>query len=404
MWVEWNSHNQQDICGNDWVPYFSDRNLDIPQWIRFHISGIHNEATQEQVALKANIVENFIRSSINVDSWSPELNSYIYDEIFSHLYTWVSESRGTLEDIDFPDFVLRDIFIAALEHFALEKPEDFSVYLSSDSHEATFWNTLIDISLLVEHVQDKSIWEYEQVQNDAWSLLPSTSPESRTDLPRELQLIMSERSENQFDVLEREWFSRPMRNFILIDLFPNVMGEDFEFWDQHIERLQKFCLFLIDMETTRWTQTVNMQWSSWSWFTQLLNEAHASRETGEFNSIDTRLREAVKFYSDNDLSRLNSFTTINTENIPRADWVQELWLYNENPRNGNEFTIDSELKLLLIFLAQRNPENLRNIILWNNTQIAAMNLYQTHHTNAIWVWAHQAANMRLRQMLMRHFI
>jgi hypothetical protein len=45
-----------------------ERNLDIPEGIRFHISKITSETSRSQLELKARVLDNFIRSSIHVSS------------------------------------------------------------------------------------------------------------------------------------------------------------------------------------------------------------------------------------------------------------------------------------------------------------------------------------------------
>ena len=108
----------------------------------------------------------------------------------------------------------------------------------------------------------------------------------------------------------------------------------------------------------------------------------------KYNSLDTRIRYAAKFYNQPNFeipSRLQNILdssgvseqdkrdveTVSANimqtpaNItdPNGAWVQNLWEYNEPGRNMTDFSFDDEMKILLLFFFDTQPEALRNIML-----------------------------------------
>lgn len=412
----------QDICGSNWVPYFNERNLDIPEWVRFHISKISSETSQLQLELKARVLDNFIRSSINISSWSDLFDGYIYNEIFALVHTGVIESHGTLEDMDFPDYVLRDIFHDALALFQIEHPSEYADFYNQSSHDVIFGHLTIDIDLLLPEI---IAWEENEISN----IRPVSRPDNmyqlvrRTDSYKEallernsdyFDMVQEELKINQFNVLKQEWFSEELIRFISEDLFPRVCWEGFQCWPDAIDRIKTLCLFIIDIETEwgqnlrngmiNWKQTLpESERSSASWYMHQLNQHWRIDTDGDgdidYNTIDTNLRYAADLYNtwvieipDSEHNyKLREVHRINTDVAPQAQWVLDLWEYNKEWRDAIDFSIDDQLKMFLIRTMFEDWDALRWILLWEELLTSARAVYRAHHT-----WVHEDEDTKTR--------
>ena len=145
----------------------------------------------------------------------------------------------------------------------------------------------------------------------------------------------------------------------------------------------------------------------------------------KYNSLDTRIRYAAKFYNQPNFeipSRLQNILdssgvseqdkrdveTVSANimqtpaNItdPNGVWVQNLWEYNEPGRNMTDFSFDDEMKILLLFFFETQPEALRNIMLWIDERDSAQDLYAVHHSIA---YEHKETNTLMNKSLNTYY-
>jgi len=65
-----------------------------------------------------------------------------------------------------------------------------------------------------------------------------------------------------------------------------------------------------------------------------------------------------------------------------------------------EFSFDDEMRILLLFLMEKEADSLRDILNGNNLSHAAETLYAAHHSNA---YGHTATNRVMNNALERHY-
>jgi len=257
--------------------------------------------------------------------------------------------------------------------------------------EWVLWTT--DISDISSYqVIFEELWITNKIES---SLRPVRRPQIIERVSEYRDAVEAEQWINQFDILNTLWFKPETQAFIIDDFLPRFMWVDFEVRQVHIDRLQDFMLFLIDMETTAWTDLVNGVSTATS-YTQTLNESKWNRSLGRYNSIDTRLRTAVMFYNWGNITRWSRNNVLNVPENQGAEWIWDLWYHNTWWKNMNEFTFDSEMRLTMMFLYSENPSAMMNIIHWNNSKYAAIDLYDAHHTNTTW---HTETNQRLSRYI-----
>ena len=236
-------------------------------------------------------------------------------------------------------------------------------------------------------------------ENTIWR---SVRPPERPDFPPEYLRLIEESRVNQYEILKNTWLSRSMRNFLQVDFIPRILWEDIPVTEDHLERIRTFLCFLIDIETSGGVNLINGV-STATWYTQTLNEENSNRSVWEYNSIDTRLRTALMFYNNGNITPGSRNDTLNIpESLPRAQWIADLWEYNAQARNMNAFSFDSELRLTLIYLATQNPDAMKNILTGSESQQAeaAQLLYHTHHTNVAW---QKNTHMVMMQKILLHY-
>lgn len=389
--------------------------------------------------------------------------------IYEHLHVGLEESNNTLRDIDFSDPEFRGpIITEALRRLYNEAPTEF-LFISE-----------VTPAIVINGIALHWIWEYmaeydlSEIRREYFRIAAddlSNHWDIRVDSPLERRYLASqlgelwamwatislynilreynfisdqtfttqirafyrwwqlsyedfvalERSEgiNHFELLRNEWFSREMENFIVFELFPHLLpGEEISV--EAIENLKRLCLFVIDIETTAGQNLVNGVSTATS-YTQVLNESNSSRENKRYNSLDTRIRYASRFYntwnlevpselqaildSDESSDREKREARIVIRDIMQTptnitqdewEWVRYMWEYNEWGKNMLEFSFEDELRILLLYFNEREPDALRDIILWNNPERAAEILYDSHHSNA---YGHAATNSRMNGII-----
>ena len=228
---------------------------------------------------------------------------------------------------------------------------------------------------------------------------------------------------NHFDILDVHWFSPALQDFIGLELYDSLHDWS-EFTPEVLERLRDLCMFIMTIESAWWTDLINGVSTATS-YTQVLNEIDSSREDMKYNSLDTRIRYAAKFYNQPNFeipSRLQNILdssgvseqdkrdveTVSANimqtpaNItdPNGVWVQNLWEYNEPGRNMTDFSFDVEMKILLLFFFETQPEALRNIMLWKDERDSAQDLYAAHHSNA---HEHKETNTLMNESLNKYY-
>jgi hypothetical protein len=382
-----------ELCWND--IWFQDGVLDIPEGIQMQLSHIHSETTEAHREHLRSILDNYIRSTIDISSGNEILDTLIVDEILKNMLIGMHESRYSLNTIDLQEG--RDIFLrSALERFSREFPEEYVLYDVIWNFEIIFWDERVSLENYL--LPEASLWE----QDREASLAPISSfiPPLRPNFHPEYIKASREYWHNQYETLQGDGFSPSMRNFLQQDFIPRLLWEDVLVTEEHMERIQKFLCFLIDIETSWGTQLINGV-STATGYTQTLNESEADRETGRYNSIDTRLRTAVMFYNNWDITRGSRNGTLNIpDSLPRAQWIWDLWEYNSVARNMNTFSFESELRLTLIYLASQNPDAMLSLLHWENESESAQLLYHTHHTN---VWWQENTQIVMMQKILKHY-
>jgi len=346
---------------------FSGLDITVPVELK---SGIISE-TQSKLS------ECFIES-LDLQSGSEKYLSFVKVVLQS---IW---SRGKYTKIDFnEDFV--DYFISlTISAFKANNPKEYKRLRLNpqDSYIVINWVSI--------NFHDK--FEY---YDPSVSAKPVWRPKWKERENAYISKMEREKNTNQYTLLQREWFTEQTAIFLEEDFTRVVMWDKFELQDIHLKRLQDFMEFLIDMETTWWTQLVNWVSTATS-YTQTLNEQKASRSTWKYNSIDTRLRYAVMFYNWWNITKGSKNDILHMPNNENSEWIWDLWRYNQSWRNMSEFTFDSEVRLTLIYLFTKNSKAMRNIIMWKNMKQAAMDLYHEHHTNSLW---HKDTKQRLSYVI-----
>ena len=410
---------------------------------------------------------------LDITTQSDVYTDIIKTVISEHLHMWLEESDNTLRSIDFSDLEFRiPIITESLRRLYNEAPTDF-LFLSDTSPAIVInwialhgiWDFMTDYDLddirrnyfwiLAEDLEhhwvtrtdtelerrylSSQIWELWSVSarihlfsilreygfiDDSRFVEEVRTYYNRWELPYE-EFVALERSEgiNHFELLRDTGFSPEMQSFLSNNLFPALLpGQDLD--AQAIENIQRLCLFIIDIETTAWQNLINGVSTATS-YTQTLNESDSSREDRRYNSLDTRIRYAARFYNSRDFivpTELQAILDSNDSsaqekrearivirdmmqtpwNINQEDgeWVRQMWEYNESGRNMLEFSFEDELRILLLYFNEREPEALRNIIVWENIERAAETLYDSHHSNAYW---HAATNRRMNGILASYY-
>lgn len=399
MWFEWNNNSPEDICGTDWVPYFFEWNLNIPEWIRFHISQIHSEASQAQIALKSKIIENYVRSSIDISSWDELLNGYVYNEIFSELVTWVSESRGTLEDIDFPDYALRGIFTSALEFYKLDNPDAFALYAQQNSHLVLFSWREIDISLLVSDITP---------QNNTIPDMPIEVEQDDVLSPEVVLQWFKERIYTRDQVIEiLEWeegFQEDKNNWYSLS---NALDQ-FWFWDnlqadintifwreltQHeTKHLLDMVQYFLYVESSGWYNVSNYEWiSTAKWYFQYLswnwknlrevNQDGTWVQWWDWTSQHIESDQVRKVWGTNSYETALSYIPeeITLDRVVFQSEIDKRW--NQNIQDPRLLSSDEQIILFLSDLGERPWADSHIEDMFQGDTIAVEELYRLHHTN-----------------------
>lgn len=312
----------EDICGMNWVSNFNKRNLDIPEWIRFHISQINSESSKSQWALKDEIINNFIRSSISVSSWNIKLDNYIYLEIFTLLQDGLIESRGTLKDIDFSDYVLRDILTNALVLFSTDYSTQYKQYYDSGLHIITFGDIYIDISWLLDHTVKKE--DILQAQHRPEHLINSVFQdiewENWFQKEKNWGVTLS-------DAYGEYWFPEDLKKWIEI-FFKEKYWEDFVLktsWEQQIKKLIRFVL---EVESHGWYNIVLDDRVRTSWYYQFqVNDWKIWKEIYDFRS--KTFREIDWGWKKND------------KEVKIVTWENKQWIRKVHKKSSYELWLSS---------------------------------------------------------------
>jgi hypothetical protein len=91
------------------------------------ISQIHSETSNAHREHLYSVLNNYIRSTVNISSGNEILDTLIVDEILKNMLIGMHESRFSLDTIDLQEG--RDIFLrSALERFSHEFPEEYVLY------------------------------------------------------------------------------------------------------------------------------------------------------------------------------------------------------------------------------------------------------------------------------------
>lgn len=381
--------SSEDICGNNGgEPYFSGRNLDLPEWIRMRISQINEESSEAQRELKDMMVENFIRTSLYVDSWNYVLNSYIYQEIITLIEIALWESRFTLEDIDFPDYVLRDIFINALMRFSQESPQWYREFYEDWDFIVYFWGIEIDINQLLPD-------PLEEIMR------PVMRPENFVDhiyVSLEWDQWFQQESNNGMtlnDALDIYWFNEYVRQWFAI-LFGRELSPS------ELENIKLLIQFTTAVESQYGYNIVRDIPELPSWYfqyqtrdgyalkeiydfsTQTFQAAWAwqesDREVYDVSGNDRRWVRRVRWDSSYDMALRSLPEEIRGNNPRFLNDYENIW----NPENQNFMALNSWEQILLFIsdcLSAPWGENYFNRILsWDREAIVDMYV-STHNTN-----------------------
>jgi hypothetical protein len=410
---------------------------------------------------------------LDISTQSDVYTDIIKTVIYEYLHVWLEESNNTVRSIDFSDLEFRiPIITESLRRLYSEAPTDF-LFLSDTSPAIVIhwialhgiWDFMADYDL--DNIRRTYFWIIAEDLKHHWAMRTDTELE-RSYLNSQIwelgsvsahihlfsilreygfiddsrfveevrayydiwqlsyeEFVSLERSEgiNHFELLRDTGFSSKMQSFLWSELFP-VLLPDQDLNAQAIENIQRLCLFIIDIETTAWKNLINGVSTATS-YTQTLNESASSREDRRYNSLDTRIRYAARFYNSRDFivptelqaiensddssaqkkreakivirDMMQTPWNINQEN---GEWVHQMWKYNEIGKNMLEFSFEDELRILLLYFNEREPDALRDIIVWKNTQRAAETLYDSHHSNA---YGHVATNRRMKEILASYY-
>lgn len=379
----------------------------------------------------------------DISSSTDSLTQAVKEILFETFQIALDESNETFRGFDFLDTEIRSTLIPRIiERYIQESPTEFLFLQENWPHyivinsisinitrEITAVNTdnirRLYFSIILEDIRNHWEVRYDtemerqyiisQIWNDETSLrrlynifhdygftnlpvLISPRPQQRPNNYDWYVSIEHLQNVNHFERLRDEWFSWAETHFLSEDFLPILFWENYEFRQQHIDNIRRFLVFLIDMETG-WNPRRNEQWSTATSYTQTLNQTNADRSRWAFNSIDLRLREALRFYNNWNLTPWSRNAILNTSWVVWTEWISRLWEYNQTWRNISEFLFIDEMRMTMIFLARKNPTAMRNLILWWDFETNARHLYHEHHTNSE---NHTATRDRLWEILPKY--
>ncbi len=362
----------------------------------------------------------------DISSSTDSLTQAVKEILFETFQIALDESYATFREFDFLDTEIRSTLIPRIvEKYLQASPTEFLFLQEKWPHyivinsisinitrEITAVNTdnirRLYFSIILEDIRNHWEVRYDtelerqyiisQIWNDETSLrrlydifhdygftnlpiLISPRPRQRPNNYGWYVNIEHLQNVNHFERLRDEWFSFPETQFLREDFLPILFWENVEPKQEHIDNIRRFLVFLIDMETG-WNPRRNEQWSTATSYTQTLNQRDADRSKWAFNSIDLRLREALRFYNNWNLTPWSNGSILNTSWVVWTEWISRLWGYNQIWRKMSDFLFIDEIRMTLIFSARKNPTAMRNLILWWDFETNARYLYHEHHTNS----------------------
>lgn len=391
MWSldTWNTP-PEEICGNK--EYFFQWNLEIPEWIRLQMSRVTHESADERKMFVWKLVENFIRSNINISSDSDMLDDIIYSEVFRVMYTWVLESQFSLDSMSFEDSTIFQILYDSVKRFENEYPEEYQEYSQIWEYIIRFWEIRIDVRNYISvqpKVKQEDIDEVADISLDVllwWFREGIYTREDVMDV-LEWEEWFQENKNNWFsfsDALESFWLWEDLKRDINVILWRELNQTE----ERNLIDMMRYFLYV---ESSTGYNVSNYEWvSTAKWYYQYLTwNGKFKREVMEGGRW-VRVGDWWANHQESESVRrvwgTNSYETalwhipsiiIERRNVFSSE-IEEIW--NPQLQDPRELSADEQTILFLSDLINRPwaSSHIPNMLEWDIEAVES--LYRLHHT------------------------